>query len=225
VALGALGAPVAVLLLIALMLYEKNIFHTATEEAQEYHREVQEAAEIIPDVIGDWVVTEETEASTAARRLLRPNAIKNKRYKNVVTGEEVTLLFVHCLVATDILNHFPPNCYPTHGWKLEEVRGGAWPVEGREIPGTVYTLSFDRFPTAARIVIYNFMILPDGRMVPDMHEVNRLAQSYRKKYFGAAQIQMVFGERFSESKRDDVFTKFMDAMGGLFDIVMAGVDR
>ncbi len=87
----------------------------------DYRARVKAAIEAIPYRIGPAVGTD-SEPTEAAIRLLSPNKILERRYLDPSTGGAFSLLFVHCGDARDMNGHYPPVCYPAHGWKLGDTQ-------------------------------------------------------------------------------------------------------
>src|SRR5690606_34429817 len=82
-----------------------------------YFERVATAVESTPYAIGDWR-GEDEEVIQAARKLLRPNGMVQRRYVQP-GGGGFGLLVVHCKDVRDMEGHYPPICYPSQGWTAD----------------------------------------------------------------------------------------------------------
>ena len=186
-----------------------NLARPEPEDAEPYHQRVREAVEAIPLRIGAWV-GQDIEPPQAAINLLQPNILFNRRYRNLETRRKATLLIVHCKNARDLAGHYPPVCYPAHGWVQESATRAKWMIGVREITGTQYSFTFDRTMGQDRIGIRNFMVLPDGAVVADMVSVRRAAADYARHFFGAGQVQLVTDGDLPLAEQEDIFREIVD---------------
>jgi len=60
--------------------------------------------------------------------------------------------------------------------------------------------------------IDNFMLLPGGGTARNMDEVEVAAQDRRRKFFGAAQVQIVYGPGYSESDQLSILHEFVGVL-------------
>ena len=186
------------------------IFRLPFEGAVDHHARVRQAIESIPYHIDGWVGTD-VPPRPAAVRMLRPNVIVQRSYRNLISNRRVTLLLVHCTDARDLLGHYPPVCYVAHGWTQLDASRKEWLIDGLSIEGMQYTFGRERIGQVERLALINFMVLPDGQLVPDMVGVNRLAQHGRQKHYGAAQFQIVFDAHVRPEERESVFKMIIKA--------------
>ena len=207
--LEQLAAPCLTLVLLAAVAAQ-NLSRVSTKDAEPYHRRVRDAARQIPYHIGDWVGVD-VAVPAEAQKLLKPNILFNRRYVNVRTQLPVSFLLVQSRDARDLAGHYPPNCYVAHGWTQETSVRRQWTVEGVTVPGFAYEFASTRRGQPSRMVVYNFMILPDGRLVPDMHGVRSAAGDQKRRVFGAGQIQVVFSASVPEAQRDEILQTLVGA--------------
>jgi len=73
------------------------------------------------------------------------------------------------------------------------------------------------------VTVLNFMVLPDGTTCRDMEGVTRSAQDPGKKFFGAAQAQLVLDGAVSAAECDELLTLFARAHRPVLDAIMAGI--
>ena len=216
-------APVALTLsLLGAALADKVMFHLPPDDAAPYHARVAEASKKVPYNVGTWLGID-TPVPTAAVELLRPNVILSRRYQDVRTGQTVSLLIVHCEDARDLLGHYPPVCYVAHGWHQAAAVPAERQAGGETLQVTDYQFTSQRFDRTGELRIDNFMVLPDGRVCRDMDGVEALARDHRRKFFGAAQVQVVTDATWSESDRHEVFRELIGAAQPLLDELRSGV--
>jgi hypothetical protein len=218
-------APVALtLLLLGGAVADKVIFHVAPADATAYHTRVRQAKDQVPYNIGSWIGTD-TPLPPSAVDLLRPNTFLSRQYQDVRTGRVASVLVVHCEDARDLIGHYPPVCYAAHGWSKRAAVPIDRTVDGEVFPVTDYTFTSTRLDRASELRIDNFMVLPDGQLCRDMDGVEVAAQDYRRKFFGAAQVQIVTDAQWGESDRVKFFGQVMRAAGPLLREIRRGVTR
>jgi len=185
-----------------------------------FHAAVKDAVNEIPTAVGAWV-GENREVPASAVALLRPNAIRNIEFRNIDPTQALTwpnnvyLTIVQCQRTQDMLGHYPPRCYPSYGDTFISQKARDWKIEDSTIRGMEYVFERNVKGTIFRRTVYNFMIVPDQGIVRDMNELVLATEDDRQRYYGAAQIQVVFvsqvGQEPSESDRDEVFDTFVRA--------------
>jgi hypothetical protein len=199
--------------------------HVQPADAVPYHKRAYDAINAMPWAIGDqdngsWVGKEIVQP-TAAVRLLRPNIIISRRYTDAtqkgygVATRECDVLIVQCKDSRDMVGHYPVNCYPNAGETLIRSVPRDWPVGNVTITGTEYT--FERFNRgqSTRRVIYNFLVVPGVGIVRDIKGVDKAAEDYQRRHFGAAQFQFVMSDEHSVEVRDRIFATLMGANLGM----------
>ena len=222
---GQLVAPAIALIMLGVLAVQAAIRPTPDDTAP-YHALVQSVYEKTDKKFGNWVGVQQ-QTSGAAYRLLRPNVIFTRTFTNQETGEDVTFLLVHCKDARDIYGHYPPNCYPGQGWEIDP-RAGAPPfdleVDDTLVTGTIY--NFEMGPIEGRrCVVYNFILLPNGQIARDMSQVSKRAWDYMKRYYGAAQVQVVFGEpecRLDPKRHGEIFEEMVSAHLPIIKAILHG---
>ena len=176
------ASPWAALALLVACLFVGGFQPRRIAGTEAYFEEVKAEIETIPYRIGRWV-GQDTAVQEAAQVLLRPNKILQRRYVDPLTQQWVTLLIVHCGDARDMNGHYPPVCYPGHGWVLSRRQTIDLEVGRSSVAAMRYEfmrpdetglgLSSDS------MVIANLFVLPgvDGEAVLDMSAVERVARS------------------------------------------------
>jgi hypothetical protein len=212
---------VATLLLLSGVAVDRAVLRAHAKDAGPYHRVVLARSQTIPYQIGNWFGTD-TPVPPAAVSLLHPNVIVSRRYEQLQTGRQASVLLVQCSDARDILGHYPPVCYKAHGWTQTGAAQKDWQVDDLLIQGVRYEFSSLKVERTAQLVIYNFMLLPDGRTCRDMDGIDRIAQDRQKRYFGAAQLQFVFDNSGTEDERKEFFERVVRANRSLIDTIRSG---
>lgn len=205
---GAVFGGVAVVLLGGIFIVASA--RPLPEDAEPYHAKVQAAVAELPRHFDTWT-SYDTPVPEAAQKLLRPNAIVSRIYTNTETNRSATLVVVHCKDARDMIGHYPPACYPNSGWTQQDAQPRSWTVGGRTLEGMRYDFSFQRQTGTERMIVYNLLVLPNGAMVRNMDEVIQIASDYTRRFFGAAQIQVLTPEGLSETEREAIFSEVMTA--------------
>ena len=198
-----------------------SLTRTKPKDIEPYHQAVRDAVGALPMRIGSWVGTD-NEIPRAAIQLLHPNVLFNRKYRNLKTGHTATLMLVHCKDARDIAGHYPPICYPAHGWTLESDKPDVWLINDLEIHGTEYGFSFDHLGETTRTVIQNFMVMPNGQILPDMQGVRKAAADYTRHFYGAAQIQLVTRADIPKRVRDAFLQELLGPNEDLIETLRSG---
>jgi hypothetical protein len=217
--------------IIAGIVVEKST-HVKPQDAAPYHAAAAEAINKMGYTIGDpgngiWV-GEDTPQPQAAVQLLRPNVILSRRYSDTSSsgrgryGNRVcNVLIVQCGNSRDMVGHYPENCYPAIGEPMVGKTPRDWKIGDRVITGTEYT--FERFSSRGRPVrrcVYSFLVVPGVGIVRDIKGVNKAAENYQRRHFGAAQFQFVMDADLSLEERDRIFATLMGANMDVFDTLI-----
>ena len=184
----------------------ENARHAKPEDASPYHAGAMRAIESWPRTIGDEWTSAPWEMPAAAVQLLRPNAKLGLRYINLKNEwKRADLLIVQCRDPNDMSGHYPPNCYPNNGEPLVDKHPRTWQVGDMTIEGMEYHFEIGDLGRPRRRCVYNFFILPGRGIVPDMDQVRGATGDYQRRYFGAAQFQVVFPPEMRLDVRDEIF--------------------
>jgi hypothetical protein len=185
-----------------------------------YHARAKAAIESLPLMIGSWNGFDaDDEVPREAQVLLKPNRILMRRYTDTSVASlsrprQVGLLIVQCKLSGDMVGHFPPICYPSHGWELVSKIPRNWKVSSLTIPGMEYQFVKTDLGRLERTTIYNFFVVPTRGLARDIDGVKSAAEDYQQRYYGAAQFQLEFRGRINgdlpQSERDEIFTTLME---------------
>lgn len=180
-------------------------------DQEAYLQSVRDSMERIPYRIGRWVGTD-AEPQPAAERLLRPNKILQRRYTDPTSGRTVSLLVVHCGDVRDMLGHYPPICYPAHGWTpAGDAERASLPMDETALPATRYTYRRLSGSSEQRLYILNFFIIPDGNrtILANMEELRDASRMTWRRGLGAAQVQLLTSWRPSPEEEAEIAETFL----------------
>lgn len=216
------AAPFLAAALLAGVLFAGRINAGEVPGAQEYRDAVRDAVEGLPYFIGRWKGFD-IDTPPAAIQLLKPNVIKQRRFVDTSTGRAFSVLIVHCSDTRDMRGHYPPVCYPAHGWQEVDVTPTTITIGGQAYPARTYDFARVVEGVEQRLHIFSFFVLPDGSIVADDAALDRWSSKRYATQLGAAQFQVVGGENLPESERREVVDEFVRALEGPIRIIARGV--
>lgn len=190
--LSRLAIPMTLILLVIAGMMRTN--HADPAVAEGYHAGVLNVVDRVPLDFGGWK-GDKVELPPAAISLLKPNALLARQYTNEEHGIRATLLIVQCRKIRDMEGHYPPVCYPAHGWAMERE-----PLEMVRVGGMqMQPYRFNRVmgDQTHTITVYNLFALPTGETTVSMDRVRSVGSDYPVRPYGAAQIQIVMDEHVS----------------------------
>ena len=199
---------IATTVVLLALLGDKLFLRMSPAQADSYHATVKSASEALPMAFGSWLGLD-VPVPEAAVRMLHPNKIISRQYRNIATDETVNFLLVHVRDARDILGHYPPICYPGQGWKMDSKSPMDWSREMHAVAGTEYQFTRDRMEGNSRLIVDNFLITRGGLTYRDMDGVELAAQDRQRKFFGAGQVQIVHGSATSPERRRQIVEEFL----------------
>jgi hypothetical protein len=169
------------------------------------HAKIERALATVPLRVGEWI-GEERPLTPAAVELLRPNAALSRTYRQIGRSGSIAISLIHCSDFRDMAGHYPPVCYPAHGWSMrsEGVVGSEDPLASQPATFTLqvegigeYTTRCYRFSrlgdglSEVKITVLNAFILPDGSWVTDLATIREAGSRRRLAGEGVAQLQLV----------------------------------
>lgn len=193
---------------------------TVVPPTAEYFGRISAAVKELPFSVDRWV-GQDTDVTPSAQQLLKPNAIVQRRYIDPITNENFSVLVVHCGNTRDMQGHFPPVCYPAHGWDITGTERRMVTADGIEYPFTVYSMAYGSGLERETVLNYNYFVLPNkegGSVVtPNTARLERLSHEAGSAALGSAQVQVLFSTRSSEAFRDEAFRKTLEALRPMLD--------
>lgn len=199
------AAPWTTALVLASSLGATAWMRPASPEVGPYFDRVAERVHGVPYTLGTWV-GRDAEVVPAARELLRPNAIVQRRYSRLEDGAWFDVILVHCGDVRDMQGHYPPVCYPAAGW---EIDGGTPTVAGigdRGVPATEYRAVWphDRTVPPVRIVLM-FAMPGDGvQFAREMGALRAAARTSARAEMGVLQVQVLTPTTMDERTRREL---------------------
>lgn len=184
-----------------------------------YHASVREAVADFPVNAGVWI-GHDVELPPSAIKLLRPNAIVAREYRTESHGGlSATLMIVQCEDIRDMQGHYPPNCYPAHGWDA-----GATSTGSRVGPLPAWRYEFSRVAgnRAAAMTVYNLFVMPTGEVTGSMDAVRKAGADYGLRPYGAAQLQVLIGEDADELMHQWILDEMFAIADPVISVLLAG---
>ena len=173
--------------------------------------------------------------------LLRPNAYRCISFTDTRpapsgdAARRVLMLITQCRRAGNMDGHYPPTCYPSRGYAQVDAPSDGkgtlrtWHARNRTLTGCEYFFERRVQGRVGRTAVYNFMVLPEQGVRPDMESVNASAEDYQQRYYGAAQFQLVFGGNLAQAtpearqQRDEVFAELIGPCSNVITTLCDGV--
>lgn len=213
---------ISAVVLTAAAFSERVAIDTAAVEA--YHLRVKQAVEALPVEQGGWTGSE-VPIPPSATRLLRPNAIVAREYRTPERGGiAATLLVVQCADIRDMQGHYPPNCYPAHGWT-----SGERSLDARlgDLASLRYEFTQITGNKQRGITVYNLFVLPTGEVTHSMDRVRKAGANYAVRPYGAAQIQIVINDAVSRDQHAWILDEMSKIVGPVLGVLLegAGINR
>jgi hypothetical protein len=198
--------------------------HLKPADVEPYHAKarvvIKAWPETIPDRdgdrIGQWTTSDDESLPPSAEQLLHPNCVIDRRYtSNLFTPNglpaQASLLIVQCKDSRDMAGHYPPICYPAAGEQMiSEPNPFTFDVNGVRIKGMEYHFLQKTLPVS-RQCVYDFFIVPGKGFVSDMTGVRKAAGDYQRRYYGAAQFQVVMDADYPQELRERIFRTIIGA--------------
>lgn len=161
--------------------------------SERYMAQAASAIDDLPYQIGGWIGSD-IPITPAAVEMLRPNRLVHRRFREFSDSAWFDLLIVHSADVRDMIGHYPPVCYPAHGWDQEERRVVERPLAASWWSTADYSFSREVDLGRESIHIVSFFAVPsdDGLQFDyTMEIVERAARFRGNARRGAAQFQIV----------------------------------
>lgn len=212
-----ISAVVSGLMLAGVALSERRGKDEAAIES--YHESIARAVDYFPVDFGIWV-GHEVPIPPSATRLLRPNALVAREYiTDARGGVSATLMLVQCEDIRDMQGHYPPNCYPAHGW-------AEGPIEMGAAFGDLEMVRYEFHRSAGNqdrgITVYNLFVMPTGEVTTSMDRVRRASADYLMRPYGAAQVQIVIGDEVDPADHPWVLEQMHAIAEPVMDVLLTG---
>lgn len=196
---------IAVGLLSAMTCFGFSSYPSPNQIAR-HHQDVRNAISRIPYAIGNWVAIDRP-LHPEEIRLLKPNSAFRRVYRNLETGQEITVFTVACRHARDLVGHEPGICYVGQGWKILDQRPLTLDVHGIPVSGRGYRFQSQGMNRNRQTTVLSILVTPSGQTTGDTKILARKASDFRLEQYGAAAIQFAAPsiydpKQLQESSRD-----------------------
>ena len=227
-----IAAPVLCLGLLGAVAVEQSR-QQEPPEVDSYHAQIRTLIDkqvpwFIPSTSNPKWVGQDIPIPAAAQKLLRPNAIVSRRYvdNSPTDGSRAprwgNLLLEQCRDSSDMDGHWPPNCYPNRGEKLEYEQPRDWAIGDQTIHLTEYHFVQVKSDGTIRKCVYNFLIVPGFGTTRNMDDVRKAATDYRERYYGSAQVQVVMDGDLPQTEREEIFNDLVSPLGDVIKAINSG---
>jgi hypothetical protein len=201
-------------------------------EVDAYHQSIAALVEkevpwMIPQANPKWT-GQQIPIPEAAQKLLKPNAIVSRGYVDNSPSESrgtprwANLLLEQCRDSSDMDGHWPPNCYPNKGEKLEFEAPREWTIGGHTIRLTEYHFVQATADRVNKRCVYNFLIVPGFGTTRSMDDVRKAATDYRQRYYGSAQVQVIMDGDLPQNEREEIFADLVTPLSNVISAINSG---
>lgn len=221
-----LSAPVLAAAILSAMLGVNSVRGPRKDDLRAYLDNVRDVIERTPYQIGEWS-GKDIEPPPAAQRLLKPNKILQRRYTDASSGRSINLLIVHCADVRDMLGHYPPVCYPAHGWAPMSADDDGVQIDGSTYPARRYAFRRSAQGAEQSISILGFFVVPDSKtqIVSTNEDLDTIGQLGPAVGLGSGQVQIVADERMPEAERRQAERQIMRAIEPVIRAIATGADH
>ena len=217
--LTILASPLLCLTLLGGIVAEDRT-HLKPADVEPYHARARAIIEDWPKTIvdkngGQWTTSVDESLPPSAEQLLHPNCVVDRRYTSntlMVNGSpaQASLLIVQCKDSRDMAGHYPPICYPAAGEQGIFEQEFNFVINGQIETGKEYHFVQKTVPMV-RQCVYDFFIVPGKGIKSDMNNVRKAAADYQRRYYGAAQFQVVMDADYPQETRESIFRTIIGA--------------
>jgi hypothetical protein len=224
------ASPVLCLGLLAGIVAEDRT-HLKPSDVEPYHARAKQVIEAWPKTIseGEWS-SKDDQLPISAEQLLHPNCSLSRAYTSSILRPgglpaQASLLIVQCKDARDMSGHYPPICYPAAGQpQIGKEQPFTMLFGDMTVSGKEYVFLKNSLPVA-RQCVYDFFIVPGSGCQPDMDGVRRTAGDYQKRYYGAAQFQVVMDADYPQDDRMTIFREIIGANAKALSVLNTVEDK
>ena len=219
-----LVAPMLCLLILLGMMISNKSVKIPQEAIDAYHERISDAAERIPYKIGDWI-GHDVPVTEAAQKLLKPNVLFQREYKNLITNRILSVMFVHCGNIRDMGGHYPPVCYPAHGWQA--TGSAAQSVTFDNVQHSVREYSFIKSLDGKKrgMRVTDFFLIPskESPIIYDLDQLRKLGERRAENQLGVGQIQILTTSDIPDDERKEAVDAVLHSLEPVIKAVGDGV--
>ena len=212
------GWPIVLSGLLLVGVAAERLSLSAPSGVAPYHERVRTAAAGAPMTFAGWE-GQDVEVPPAAVKLLKPNVIMSRRFMSPSPGRRVDFLLVQCEDTRELVAHYPPVCYPGRGYRLVSTTPQHLSTDGLHVSWTDYKFVRQSFDEFSSIVASHFIIMPDGHLRASMDAMRTAAARVQDRYYGAAQVHVVFDSTVEPAVRLAILKEMVAAHRELIDAI------
>lgn len=194
--------------LLAVLNWTVPVSVPAGPEVAAARAAIAASLESAPYLVAGRLVGQDQDLPTEAMKLLKPNAVLSRYYRDVARDRSYGFVMVHATDLNDMVGHYPPICYPSSGFTdvsddvLHRLDLGFAEVSVREYRFARTTRSNDE----VEVRVFSGFILPDGSTTTEMRELRERAGRRSLAAAGAAQFQMIVPEGYDVDEAIEAMT-------------------
>ena len=213
--LSIFASPVLCLGLLGGIVAEDRT-HIQPSDIKPYHARAKAVIEQWPKTIGtEWTTIKDESLPASAEELLHPNCVILRAYASTTRringlAVQASLLIVQCSDSRDMAGHYPPICYPASGEPQLAEEPFQFMSNGTLVKGMRYEFLRTALPTT-RQCVYDFFIVPGKGVIADMKGVQKAAGDYQRRWYGAAQFQVVMDADYPQELREQIVETIIGA--------------
>lgn len=221
--LRIVGIPVCTLVLLIAIYAFGGISQEPPPGAREYFAQVASQIDALPYRIDSWFGVNLPYTDVEVQ-MLRPNKILQRTYQDETTGQRASLSIVHCTDMRDMGGHYPPVCYPAHGWDFDSSQPIEVTIDGRSQEARVYRFSRLNQGTREAIRIVSFFVVPYGDVIfNDRGTLDRAAKNPQAVGLGVGQVQILTPGSQSEQSADEIVSRILMVIEPVVETIEKGV--
>lgn len=204
--------PLVTLVVLMVIAGQRLIAYSSVQPAQSDNLLAQ-VMQSLPLSVGPWVGQPHTPMSPAVTPL-RQVEVVCRRYQNVTTGQDATLLLVWAEDRRDLIGYDVPKWYAGQGWVVRQTAQRAWRVSEQMIPAVTYEVAPAAGDSQMPVQITSFLVLPDGKLAQGLREVEYLPEdTVIARSHGAVLVHLqVPGDTSRLQRRNVMQTLLADTM-------------
>lgn len=192
-------------------------------EVRGYFESVAAAIDTLPAQI-DGALGVNVGVTPGAVKILKPNRLLQRRYQDPADGTSFDLLVVHCGEVRDMNGHYPPVCYPAHGWVQEGHEDVQLEVAGRELNPRIYTFTRGEGQTRRSIHVLNLLAVPEheGVLAGNARVLDTASRSRLASRLGAGQLQIITSASMPAERRQEIWRTALTEVMPVLDRIVRG---
>ncbi len=219
-----LAAPALCLLVLLGMMLSSKSARIPQQAIDAYHKRITDAAARIPYKIGDWI-GHDVPVSEPAQKLLKPNVLFQREYKNLITSRVMTVMLVHCGYIRDMAGHYPPVCYPAHGWQATGSTAESLNIDN--VPQAVRKYSFVKSLNGRKRIlkVTDFFVIPskESPIIYDLNQLRSLGERRDQNELGVAQIQILTSGDIPDDERAEAVDAVLYSLEPVIIVIGDGI--